>query len=96
MSATHPIISDDRHGSTEPVSRRPTPFTTAIDLDVQARVRRLALQISGSTGARYSIARLVEDALRRYCDELEGRYVQPGGERLGRPDVAGDKDPTAV
>lgn len=49
-------------------------FSTQVSAGVQARVRATVRGVVAATGTDYSLAQLVEDALRAYCTQLEEQY----------------------
>jgi len=51
-----------------------TRFSTQVSPAVQARVRATVRGMASATGTDYSLAQLVEDALRAYCDKLQEQY----------------------
>lgn len=51
-----------------------TRFSTQVSPAVQSRVRATVRGVAAATGTDYSLAQLVEDALRAYCAQLEEQY----------------------
>lgn len=49
-------------------------FSTQVDATVQARARAAVRGVAAVTGADYTLAQLVEDALTRHVTHLEAHY----------------------